>query len=59
VQVGVFRNKVLESKCDIFNVQETKREVFDHQYVKKLCPPCFDAFCYLPSVGASGGILVA
>lgn len=35
-----------------------KRSNFDLPYIKKLCPRSFDDFCYLPSVGASGGILV-
>lgn len=25
--------------------------------IKKICPPSFDAFIFLPSVGASGGII--
>lgn len=53
------KNKILESNCDIITIQETKRESFDLFYIKKFCPPSFDAFCFLPSVGASGGILVA
>lgn len=52
------RDKILESKCDIISVQETKRESFDITYIRKFCRACFDDFCYLPSVGASGGILV-
>lgn len=52
------RNKIIESNCDIISIQETKREFFDSTYIRKFCPPAFDAFCFLPSVGASGGILV-
>jgi len=33
--------------------------VFNISYIRKFCPTNFDAFCFLPSVGASGGILVA
>lgn len=53
------RNKILESNCDIISIQETKREVFDITYIRKFCLVSFDDFCFLPSVGASGGILVA
>lgn len=38
-------------------LQETKRETFDIAFIRKFCPPAFDEFEYLPSVGASGGIL--
>jgi len=40
-------------------LQETKREQFDNNYIKNFCPGDFDLFEFLPSVGASGGILVA
>lgn len=39
----------MESKCDIICFQETKREHFDMQFLKKFCPPQF-----LPSNGALG-----
>lgn len=52
------RNKIVESQCDIVCIQETKREVFDLPFIKLFCPPPFDSFCFLPSVGASGGMLV-
>lgn len=51
------RNKIVESWCDIICIQETKRELFDLNYVKNFCPPSFDCFEYLPSVGASGGVI--
>lgn len=38
--------------------QETKREHFDAAYIKNFCPAQFDSFEFLPSVGASGGMLV-
>jgi len=53
------RDKIVESGCDIFCLQETKRESFDWMYIRKFSPPSFDAFCFLPSVGALGGTLVA
>jgi len=52
------RNKIIECKCDIVTIQETKRESFDSTYIRKFCPNNFDSFCFLPSLGASGGILV-
>ena len=51
------RDKIVESGCDIVCLQETKRETFDLQYIKNFCPPAFDAFEFLPSVGASGGLI--
>jgi hypothetical protein len=29
--------------------------MFDQAYIKKFCPKVFDSFCFIPSVGASGG----
>jgi len=52
------RNKIDESNANIFCLQETKRETFDLQNVRKFAPKRFDKFDYCPSVGASGGILV-
>jgi hypothetical protein len=31
--------------------------MFDAQYIHNFCPPAFDAFEFLPSVSASGGII--
>jgi exonuclease III len=53
------KNKILQSACDIVCLQETKKEMFDLHFLKNVCPSCFNCFEYLPSVGASGGILVA
>ena len=47
----------MESECDSICLQETKRENFDINYLKKFCPNEFDSFDYLPSIGASGGII--
>lgn len=44
--------------CDIVCLQETKRELFDHSYLRKFCPRRLDKFVYQPSVGASGGLIV-
>jgi len=51
------RDKIVESGCDIVCLQETKRETFDLQFLRKFCPKSFDAFEFLPSVGASGGVI--
>jgi len=56
---NAIRNKVVESKCDIICFQETKKEGFDSRFLKNVCPNEFDAFDLLPSIGASGGILIA
>ena len=53
------RDKIVESRSEIICLHETKREEFDINYIKNFCPPDFDLFEFLPSVGASGGILVA
>ena len=52
------RNKIEESSCSIICLQETKRQVFDMQYIRKFAPRRFDNFDYIPSLGASGGLLV-
>ena len=39
-------------------LQETKREHFDDQFLRNICPPSFDKFVYLPSIGASGGSVI-
>jgi hypothetical protein len=41
------RDKISESGCDVFDVQ----------FIKNFYPSSFDAFEFLPSVGASGGII--
>jgi endonuclease/exonuclease/phosphatase family metal-dependent hydrolase len=51
--------KIQELGCDIICLQETKRESFTMDYIKNLCPKKFSNFLFLPSVGASGGVLTA
>jgi len=53
------RNKILLSECDVVCLQETKKTEFDIPFLRKICPSGFDTFECLPSVGASGGILIA
>jgi exonuclease III len=49
---------IKEKNCDMICLQETKREQFDQNYIKKFCTPDFDKFEFIPSVGASGGTIV-
>jgi len=51
------RDKISESGCDIICLQETKKENFDLQFIRKFYPPTFDALEFLPSIGASGGLI--
>lgn len=51
------RDKVVESACDVIFLQETKKDALDLSFIRHFCPPAFDAFSYLPSIGASGGNL--
>lgn len=53
------KDKVLEVGCHIVCLQETKREAFDSLFVRNFLPPNFDGLVFVPSVGASGGILTA
>jgi hypothetical protein len=32
--------------------------MFDQAYIKKLCPKVFNTFCFIPSIGASGGSII-
>jgi hypothetical protein len=41
-----------------FSLQETKFQQVDMQLVRKFAPRRFDKFDFVPSAGASGGILV-
>jgi len=50
------RDKIIESNYDIVCLQQ-KKENFDLQFIKNFCPRQFDSFEFLPSVGASGGII--
>jgi len=52
------KEKIDESSCAIFCLQETKRDHFDHSFIKKLAPKRFNKYAFSPSVGHSGGILM-
>jgi len=55
---NAIREKIDESDCAIFCIQETKREQFDHSFIRKLAPKRFNKFAFSPSEGASGRILM-
>jgi exonuclease III len=52
------RSKVEESDCSIFCIQETKMQVIEHSYLRKLAPKRFNKFAFTPFDGASGEILM-
>jgi exonuclease III len=52
------RNKIEESGCSIVCIQETKRVEFDSNFIRQFAPRRLDSFDYIPSIGASGGILI-
>ena len=53
------RSKVTEVNCDIVCFQKTKKDNFDLSFLRKVLPANFDTFVFVPSVGASGGLMVA
>lgn len=53
------RNKVIQANCDVVCFQETKRASFDGGFLRKVLPPCFDEYLFVPAIGASSGLLVA
>lgn len=56
---AAIHNKIEESQCSIICIQETKREAIDSSYLRNSCPKRLNKFEILPSVGASGGLLIA
>jgi exonuclease III len=51
-------NKIEECGCEIICLQDTKREHFDLQFIRKFCPKKFTKFLLVLSVGAYGGIII-
>jgi hypothetical protein len=45
-------------RCLQWGLQETKRENFDSKYLRNFCPKKFNKFVFVPSVGASGGLII-
>ena len=52
------KQKIDESGCSVVCLQETKCMHIDHRFIRKFCPRRFDNFAYVPSVGASAGMVV-
>ena len=52
-------NKIEESNCVVLCLQETKRDNFDPSYIRNFAPKRLGKFSFLPSNGASGGLLTA
>jgi exonuclease III len=57
-KLSAIRSKISEIKCDIICLQETKRKNFDQNYIRQFCPPAFDRFKFISSVGNSGGTII-
>lgn len=55
---NAIRQKIEESNCAIYCLQETKREQFDHSFIRNFAPKKFDKFAFSPSHGTSGGIIM-
>ena len=50
-------NAIAASGCSVLCLQETKKPVIDHAFIKSCCPHHFDQFAFVPSRGASGVIV--
>ena len=50
-------NAIVTSGCAIVCLQETKKTSFDLAFIKSCCPRQFNCFAFMPSHGASGGII--
>jgi hypothetical protein len=56
---NAIRAKIEECNCSIFCIQETKKDHFDSSAIRKMAPKRFNRYAFVPSEGASGGILMA
>lgn len=52
------RSKIEECSASVVCLQETKRELFDDNYLKNFFPRALDKFAFSPSDGTSGGLIV-
>ena len=50
-------NAIRTSGCSVVCIQETKKTSFELSFIKSCCPRQFDQFAYVPSQGASGGLI--
>lgn len=55
---NALRDRITETNCDVICLQETKRASFDSSFLCLFCPPTFDNFDVLPSIGAFGGFII-
>lgn len=51
------KNAINGYGCNVICLQETKCTSFDMAFIKTFCPHCFDKFEFVPSRGASGGLI--
>jgi exonuclease III len=51
-------NAINISECSVVCLQETKKFHFDMAFIKLCYPKRFDDFVYIPSDGASGGLII-
>jgi exonuclease III len=51
-------NAIKLSACSVVCLQETKKEDFDIAFIKSCCPSGFDEYVFVPSNGASGGLII-
>jgi exonuclease III len=54
---NALRDKIEESSCAIYCIQETKIQSLEPSAIRKFAPKRFNKFAYVPSQGASGGLL--
>lgn len=52
------KQKIDESGCSIICLQETKCMHIDQRFLRKFCPRRFNNFVYMPSAGASAGLVI-
>ena len=50
-------NAINSSGCAVIFLQETKMASFDNAFIKSCCPRRYDKFAFVPSRGASGGLV--
>jgi hypothetical protein len=55
---NVIRSKIEESSCAVFCIQKTKKQHFEPSNIQKIAPKWFNKYSFVPSEGASGGLLV-
>ena len=51
---NAIKAKIEESACSVYCIQETKRDNFDHSFIKKLAPKRFGKFEYSPWLDVRG-----